>query len=72
MRTMKNVHDNISVLIEKIADCPSKPRHISHSCKSFAKMEAIKQGHSTKDRIALYIIEAAERKELFRKVWVNI
>ncbi len=32
----------------------------------FAKVEAFNPGHSTKDRIALYIIEEAERKGLIR------
>jgi len=32
----------------------------------FAKLESYNPGHSTKDRIALYIIEAAERKGLLK------
>ena len=33
--------------------------------KVYAKIESFNPGHSTKDRIALHIIEAAERKGLF-------
>ncbi len=33
----------------------------------FAKVEAFNPGHSSKDRIALYIIEAAEKKRLLTK-----
>ena len=32
----------------------------------FAKVEAFNPGHSTKDRIALYIIEEAEKKGILK------
>jgi hypothetical protein len=34
----------------------------------YAKVEAFNPGHSSKDRIALYIIEQAEKKESFLQV----
>src|SRR5690554_5463475 len=66
---MKNeikAHENI---LELIGNTPLiKLKNITQNMKGnyFAKVEAFNPGHSTKDRIALYIIEEAERQGLLK------
>ena len=62
---MKNKIQAIDNVLELVGNTPLiKLNKITHSLKGnfFAKVEAFNPGHSTKDRIALYIIEEAERK----------
>lgn len=61
-----NAYNNV---LELIGNTPLiRLNHITKNLKGnfFAKVEAFNPGHSTKDRIALYIIEAAERKGLLK------
>lgn len=66
---MKNeikAHENV---LELIGNTPLiKLNKITQQMKGnyFAKVEAFNPGHSTKDRIALYIIEEAEKKGILR------
>ncbi|WP_124642698.1 MULTISPECIES: PLP-dependent cysteine synthase family protein [Amniculibacterium] len=63
---MTNVHDNILGLI---GNTPLvKLNEVTKQCpaKVYAKLESYNPGHSTKDRIALHIIEAAEKKGLLK------
>lgn len=63
---MTNVFDNILGLI---GDTPMvKLNHVVKSipAKVYAKLESFNPGHSTKDRIAVHIIEAAERSGLLQ------
>jgi cystathionine beta-synthase len=66
---MKNeikAHDSI---LELIGNTPLvKLNKITQNLKGnyFAKVEAFNPGHSTKDRIALYIIEQAEKKGILK------
>ncbi len=66
---MKNeikAHDNV---LELIGNTPLiKLNKIAQKLKGnyFAKVEAFNPGHSTKDRIALYIIEEAEKKGILK------
>lgn len=66
---MKNeikAHDNV---LELIGNTPLiKLNKITQNLKGnyFAKVEAFNPGHSTKDRIALYIIEEAERSGILK------
>ena len=66
---MKNeikAHDNV---LELIGNTPLiKLNKITQHLKGnyFAKVEAFNPGHSTKDRIALYIIEEAEKKGILK------
>ncbi len=56
-------------ILELIGDTPLiKLNRISENLKGnfYAKVEAINPGHSSKDRIALYIIEEAEKKGLLK------
>lgn len=66
---MKNeikAHENI---LELIGNTPLiKLKNITQNMKGnyFAKVEAFNPGHSTKDRIALYIIEEAEKRGILK------
>lgn len=66
MKEEIKAHDNV---LELIGNTPLiKLNKITQSMKGnyFAKVEAFNPGHSTKDRIALYIIEEAERKGILK------
>ena len=61
---MTNVHDNILGLI---GNTPMvRLNHVTKNIPAnvYAKLESSNPGHSTKDRIALHIIETAEKKGL--------
>lgn len=63
MKEEIKAHNNV---LELIGNTPLiKLNKITQNMKGnyFAKVEAFNPGHSTKDRIALYIIEEAEKKE---------
>lgn len=63
---MKNVFDNVLGLI---GNTPLiRLNHITQNvpAKVYAKLESFNPGHSTKDRIALHIIENAEKKGLLK------
>jgi cystathionine beta-synthase len=64
MNQKKQVFDNVLQLIGKTPLI--KLNTITSELKGdyFAKVEAFNPGHSTKDRIALYIIEEAERRRI--------
>ena len=62
-----NVYNNI---LELIGNTPLiKLNKITENLKGnfYAKVEAFNPGHSSKDRIALHIIEAAEKKGILKK-----
>ena len=66
MKEEINAHNNV---LELIGNTPLiKLNKITQNMKGnyFAKVEAFNPGHSTKDRIALYIIEEAERKGILK------
>ncbi|WP_121666604.1 PLP-dependent cysteine synthase family protein [Mesonia aquimarina] len=66
MREDLQVYNNV---LQLIGDTPLiKLNQITENFKGdfFAKVEAFNPGHSTKDRIALYIIEEAERKGILK------
>ena len=66
MKEEIKAHDNV---LELIGNTPLiKLNKITQKMKGnyFAKVEAFNPGHSTKDRIALYIIEEAERKGILK------
>ena len=66
MEQQINAFDNV---LELIGNTPLiKLNHITKHIKGnfYAKVEAFNPGHSTKDRIALYIIEEAERKGIIK------
>ncbi|MDR6302179.1 PLP-dependent cysteine synthase family protein [Mesonia maritima] len=66
MREDLQVYNNV---LQLIGDTPLiKLNHITENFKGdyYAKVEAFNPGHSTKDRIALYIIEEAERKGILK------
>ncbi|MAY22110.1 MAG: cystathionine beta-synthase [Flavobacteriaceae bacterium] len=65
---MKNIQAQESVL-ELIGNTPLvKLNHITSGMKGnfYAKVEAFNPGHSAKDRIALYIIDQAEKKGILK------
>lgn len=64
---MTNVHDNILGLIGNTPMVRLNRVTEGIPATVYAKLEAINPGHSTKDRIALHIIEAAERKGLLKE-----
>lgn len=59
---MTNVHDNILGLIGKtpLVKLNTVTKDIAGTV--YAKLESYNPGHSTKDRIAIHIIEAAEKR----------
>src|SRR5690606_15897848 len=62
----KKVYDNV---LELIADTPLiKLNKITENLQGtfYAKVEGFNPGHSTKDRIALHIIEQAEKKGILK------
>lgn len=66
MKKSINAHDSVLSLI---GDTPLvKLSNITANMKGnyFAKIEAFNPGHSSKDRIALYIIEQAEKKGILK------
>jgi cystathionine beta-synthase len=66
MKKNKQVFNNV---LELVGNTPLiKLNKITSSLKGnyFAKVEAFNPGHSSKDRIALYIIEEAERKGILK------
>ena len=66
MEQQINAFDNV---LELIGNTPLvRLNHITKNIKGnfYAKVEAFNPGHSTKDRIALYIIEEAERKGILK------
>jgi len=66
MKEEIKAHNNV---LELIGNTPLiKLNKITKKMKGnyFAKVEAFNPGHSTKDRIALYIIEEAERKGILK------
>lgn len=64
---MTNVHDNILGLIGNTPLVRLNRVTENIPARIYAKLESINPGHSTKDRIALHIIEAAERKGLLKE-----
>lgn len=64
---MTNVHDNILGLIGNTPMVRLNRVTESIPARIYAKLESSNPGHSTKDRIALHIIEAAERKGLLKE-----
>ncbi len=66
MKNKQNVYNNV---LELIGDTPLiKLNKITQGLKGsfYAKVEAFNPGHSTKDRIALHIIEKAEKKGILK------
>jgi cystathionine beta-synthase len=66
MKNNKQIFNNV---LELVGNTPLiKLNKITSSLKGnyFAKVEAFNPGHSSKDRIALYIIEEAERKGILK------
>ncbi|MDO4727572.1 MAG: cysteine synthase family protein [Bacteroidota bacterium] len=67
MEKGNNVYDNV---IQLIGNTPLiKLNHITSNLTGtyYAKVEGFNPGHSTKDRIALHIIEQAEKKGILKK-----
>lgn len=67
MISKTGIHNNI---LELVGDTPLvKLQKITKSLKGsyFAKLEAFNPGHSSKDRIALHIINDAEKKGILKK-----
>ncbi|WHF52197.1 cysteine synthase family protein [Chryseobacterium gotjawalense] len=63
---MTNVHDNILGLIGNTPLVKLNEVTKEIPATVYAKLESFNPGHSTKDRIAIHIIEAAERKGLLK------
>ena len=63
---MTNVHDNILGLIGNTPLVKLNTVTKDIPATVYAKLESYNPGHSTKDRIAVHIIEAAERKGLIK------
>lgn len=66
MREDLQVYDNVLQLIGKTPLIHLNKITKAYKGKYFAKVEAFNPGHSTKDRIALYIIEQAEKKGILK------
>lgn len=66
MKEALQVYDNVLQLIGKTPLIQLKKITKGFKGDFFAKVEAFNPGHSTKDRIALYIIEEAERKGILK------
>ena len=62
MKQQKQVFDNVLDLIGKTPIIKLNRMTADYDGEYLAKVEAFNPGHSTKDRIALYIIEEAERQ----------
>lgn len=66
MKKENNVHDSV---LELVGNTPLIKLHrVTKQLKGnyYAKVEAFNPGHSTKDRIALHIIEEAEKKGILK------
>lgn len=63
---MTNVHDNILGLIGNTPLVKLNKVTKEIPATVYAKLESFNPGHSTKDRIAIHIIEAAEKKGLLK------
>ncbi|MGB8373795.1 MAG: cysteine synthase family protein [Salegentibacter sp.] len=66
MKEELQVYDNLLQLIGKTPLIQLKKITKGFKGEFFAKVEAFNPGHSTKDRIALYIIEEAEKKGILK------
>lgn len=66
MREDLQVYDNVLQLIGNTPLIHLNKITSGYKGKYFAKVEAFNPGHSTKDRIALYIIEEAEKKGILK------
>ncbi len=66
MKKELQVYDNVLQLIGNTPLIQLKKITKGFKGEFFAKVEAFNPGHSTKDRIALYIIEEAEKKGLLK------
>ena len=64
---MSNVYDNILGLIGNTPMVKINTVTKEIPATVYAKLESYNPGHSTKDRIALHIIENAEKKGLLRE-----
>ena len=64
---MNNVYDNILGLIGNTPMVRLNKVVEDNPAKVFAKLESYNPGHSVKDRIALHIIETAEKKGIFNQ-----
>ncbi len=64
---MSNVYDNILGLIGNTPLVKLNTVTKEIPGKVYAKLESYNPGHSTKDRIALHIIENAEKKGLLKE-----
>ena len=64
---MTNVYDNILGLIGNTPLVKLNKVTADIPATVYAKLESYNPGHSTKDRIAIHIIEAAERKGLLKE-----
>ncbi|SUX43601.1 Cysteine synthase [Chryseobacterium indoltheticum] len=64
---MSNVYDNILGLIGNTPLVKLNTVTKEIPAKVYAKLESYNPGHSTKDRIALHIIENAEKKGLLKE-----
>lgn len=66
MRNNLNVYDNVLDLIGNTPLIKLNKMARDFSGEFYAKVEAFNPGHSSKDRIALYIIEEAERQGILK------
>ena len=66
MKQSKNVFDNVLDLIGKTPLIKLNKMTSDFKGEYMAKVEAFNPGHSSKDRIALYIIEEAEKKGILK------
>ncbi len=66
MKHSKNVFDNVLDLIGNTPLIKLNKLTSSFKGEYLAKVEAFNPGHSSKDRIALYIIEQAEKKGILK------
>ena len=64
---MKNVHENLLSLVGNTPMVRLNRIFGNLPATVYAKLECFNPGHSTKDRIALHIIENAERKGLIKE-----
>ena len=63
---MSTVYNNVLELIGNTPMVKLNTVTKDVPAKVFAKLESFNPGHSTKDRIALHIIEAAEKKGILK------
>jgi len=67
MKNKKNVYDNVLDLIGHTPLIKLNKSTSGFKGDYYAKIEAFNPGHSSKDRIALHIIEEAERKGILKQ-----